>query len=77
MGPRAGLERCGKSRPHRDSIPDQPAHNQSLYRLSYPARCFIKEVLNILVFPEYFGINRATCPVVYRRKVVYKTPSGT
>ena len=21
MGPRAGLDRCGKSRPHRDSIP--------------------------------------------------------
>jgi len=27
----------GKSRPHRDSIPDRPAHRQSLYRLSYPA----------------------------------------
>ena len=28
----------GKSRPHRDSIPDCPARSQSLYRLSYPAR---------------------------------------
>jgi len=27
----------GKSRPHRDSIPDRPASTQSLYRLSYPA----------------------------------------
>ena len=27
----------GKSRPHRDSIPDRPALSQSLYRLSYPA----------------------------------------
>ena len=27
----------GKSRPHRDSIPDRPAHSQSLYRMSYPA----------------------------------------
>jgi len=26
----------GNSRPHRDSIPDLPAHSQSLYRLSYP-----------------------------------------
>jgi hypothetical protein len=26
-----------KSRPHRDSIPDRPAHSQSLYWLSYPA----------------------------------------
>jgi len=27
----------GKSRPHRDLIPDRPARNQSLYRMSYPA----------------------------------------
>jgi len=27
----------GKSRPHRDSIPNRPARNLSLYRLSYPA----------------------------------------
>ena len=27
----------GKSRPHRDSIPDLPARSQSLYRLTYPA----------------------------------------
>ena len=30
----------GKSRPHRDSIPDRPALSQSLYRLSYPAHNF-------------------------------------
>jgi hypothetical protein len=29
VGPRAGLEKCGKSRPHRDSIPDRPARSQS------------------------------------------------
>ena len=29
--------RGGKSRPHRDSMPDLPARSQSLYRLSYPA----------------------------------------
>jgi len=27
----------GKSRPHRDSIPDRPTRSQSLYWLSYPA----------------------------------------
>jgi hypothetical protein len=37
VGPRVGLDNCGKSRPHRDSIPDRPARSQSLYRLSYPA----------------------------------------
>ena len=36
VAPRAGSD-GGKSRPHRDSIPDQPARSQSLYRLSYPA----------------------------------------
>jgi len=38
LGLRAGLDRCGKSRPHRDSIPNRPARNQSLYRLSYLAQ---------------------------------------
>ena len=37
MGPRAGLDRCGKSRPTGIRSPDRPARSQSLYRLSYPA----------------------------------------
>ena len=37
----------GKSRPHRDSIPDSPAHSQSLYRLSYPAQRII--IINALI----------------------------
>jgi hypothetical protein len=49
VGPRAGLDRCEKSRPHRDFFfnklilrsPDRPARSQSLYRLSYrPTKCF-------------------------------------
>ena len=32
----------GKSRPHRDSIPDRPAPSQSLYRLSYPALTYVR-----------------------------------
>ena len=36
VGPRAGLD-GRKISSHRDSIPDRPAGNQSLYRLSYPA----------------------------------------
>jgi len=27
VGPRAGLDRCGISRPHRDSIPDRPVRS--------------------------------------------------
>jgi len=39
----------GKSRPHRDSIPDHPARSQSLYRLSYPAH---QQKLVPGIFPE-------------------------
>jgi hypothetical protein len=34
VGPGDGLDRCGKSRPHRDAIADRPARSVSLYRLS-------------------------------------------
>jgi len=37
----------GKSRPHRDSIPDRPARCQSLYRLSYRAHKWNSTVFNI------------------------------
>ena len=35
----------GKSRPHRDSIPDRPARSRSLYRLSYPAHMNVTWIL--------------------------------
>jgi len=47
----------GKSRPHRDSIPDRPARSQSLYRLSYPA-------LQQVEAPRFQG-NRQTKVVWY------------
>jgi len=31
----------GKSRPHRDSIPDRPPRSQSLYQLSFPAYMYV------------------------------------
>jgi hypothetical protein len=42
MSPKVGLDRCGKSRPHRDSIigPDRSARSQSLYQVSYPGPLF-------------------------------------
>jgi hypothetical protein len=41
----------GKSRLHRDSIPDRPAHSQSLYRLSYRA---LFTVYTLFYFNEPF-----------------------
>jgi len=34
--PRAGLNGCGNSRPHRIRSPDCPTRSDSLYRLRYP-----------------------------------------
>jgi hypothetical protein len=36
VGPGAGLDRCGKSRPTGIRSPDLPARSESLYRLRYP-----------------------------------------
>jgi len=49
----------GKSRSHRDSIPDRPARSQSLYRLSYPAhpvaRIAFKYCKSLLLCPLFVG----------------------
>ena len=38
VDPTDGLDWCGKSRPHWDSIPGPSRRSESLYRLSYPGR---------------------------------------
>jgi hypothetical protein len=48
VGPRDGLDRCGKSRPTGIRSPDRPARSQSLYRLSYPAHFSNKWLVNNL-----------------------------
>jgi len=49
VGPRAGLDRCGKSGPPTGfRSPDRPARSQSLYRLRYPAHSFTED--NIFLF---------------------------
>ena len=45
----------GKSRHHRDSIPDHPARSQSLYRLSYPAH-------NIYIYTHSRNYSCCVCP---------------
>jgi hypothetical protein len=36
VGPRAGVDGCRKSRPHRHSIPGRPARSEVIHRLRYP-----------------------------------------
>jgi hypothetical protein len=43
VGPRAGLDRCGKSHPNVIRSSDHPARSQSLYRLRYPTQFFFVE----------------------------------
>ena len=49
----------GKSRPYRDSIPDRPAHSQSLYRLSYPAHIYIM-CLCVTITSVFIALLRLT-----------------
>ena len=42
----------GKSRPHRDSIPDHPSRSQALYRLSYPAHILCSKFLPFSLGPN-------------------------
>ena len=66
VGPRAGLDRCGKSRPPQTGIrsPDRPARSQSLYRLSYPAHSYVeRHIQNTLwafFFISFMNLGRVT-----------------
>ena len=45
MGPRAGLDGCGKSRPNRDSIEGPAVSSESLYRMRYPNGNILAEAI--------------------------------
>ena len=49
MGPRAGLDRCGKYRPTGIRSPDRPARSASLYRLRYPGPRYMVRYLCVCV----------------------------
>ena len=59
VGPRVGLDRCGKSLPHRDSIPDRPARSHLLYRLNYPAHK-ISIYIYIYIYIHIYELNTWT-----------------
>jgi hypothetical protein len=48
MGPKVSLDRCRKSRPHWDLIPECATRSQSLYQLSYlaPNKCKYETYIN-------------------------------
>jgi len=56
----------GKSRPHRDSIPDRPAHSPSLYRLSYRAHIKLWYIfLHKMLIPHCFPQISSTVTSIY------------
>jgi hypothetical protein len=58
VAPRAVLDVCEKSRPHRDfRSPDRPARNQSLYRLSYPSPHVAWYRGKLLLITNVHGVN--------------------
>ena len=57
VGPRASLDRCGKSRPTGIRSPERPACSQSLYRLSYrDPPCNMKIHINLLKVIKYLKL---------------------
>jgi hypothetical protein len=47
VGPRAGLDGCGKSRPPTGiGSPDRPARSESLYRLSYAGPSILHKIMD-------------------------------
>jgi len=63
VGPGAGLDRCGKSRPAGIRSPDLPARSESLYRLRYRG-----SVLYTYCF-RYFRISRDM--ILYNKIFIY------
>ena len=65
----------GKSRPHRDSIPDRPARSQLLYRLSYRAHTYETRTNKMYTFYIHdLIILSSTCfehPSVYPQEDLY------
>ena len=64
MGPRAGLDTCGKSRPHRDSIPGRGTRKKyySLLLVLYEWSVLVTE--GNIVVPGAATMNYKWAPIV-------------
>ena len=60
----------GKSRPHRDSMPDRPARSQSLYRLSYPANTYRTYVYHIYIYKLSQYTGSVLLPVRHKNQLI-------
>jgi hypothetical protein len=49
VGPGAGLDRCGKSRPTGIQSPNLPARSESLYRLRYPGSQHVEDIVKVKI----------------------------
>ena len=54
MGPRAGRDRCGKSRLHQDSIPDRPAYSSVAIPTELPGPLHLCPSSFICTLPTLF-----------------------
>ena len=76
MGPRVGLDGCGKSRPHTGiRSPDRSARNESLYLLSYPGSyepSLPRDIQSLMLVPLFTRnqteLELNMCRVVSERK---------
>ena len=60
VGPKAGLDGCGKSRPTGIRSPDRPAYSESLYRLSYPGPAAGDGISECICHTDLDSTNRFT-----------------
>ena len=79
MGPRAGLDRCGKSLPIGIRSPDHPVRSESLYQLSYTGLYIIfsqrvTQPLNMSLSQLQFIVHLCilhTCVYIYTYICIY------
>jgi len=64
----------GRSRLHRDSIPDRPARSQSLYRLSYRAHIIKVKFIYIYIYTIFKNVySRFISSCILERVVTVRT----
>jgi len=58
VGPRAGLDRCGKSLPHRDSIPERPTRSSVAIPTELPGPYIKRKLIDYQPFCQILLCRR-------------------